>query len=89
MKMTVDMLVLAVGMKAASGNERLAASCDGVDIASNGFFSPVDLFTGSCLSKVPGVFYAGAATDPKTVGESIAEGALAAEKVVEYLKKAK
>ncbi len=88
MKMTVDMLVLAVGMKAASGNVRLAASRQGVSLASNGFFAPEDLFTGSVSSGTPGVFYAGTATAPKTVGESIAEGSMAAEKVVEYLKNA-
>ncbi len=86
MKMTVDMLVLVVGMKAASGNERLAASCEGVSLLSNGFLAPKDLFTGSVSSDAPGVFYAGTATAPKTIGESIAEGAMAAERVVEYLK---
>jgi heterodisulfide reductase subunit A len=86
MKMTVDMLVLAVGMKAASGNERLAASHDGVHTAPNGFLAPRDHFTGSVSSDAPGVFYAGAATAPKCIGESIAEGSMAAEKVVEYLK---
>ncbi len=89
MKMTVDMLVLAVGMKAAAGNERLAASCPGVRLAPSGFLAPRDLFTGSVSSDASGVFYAGAATAPKTIGESIAEGAMAAEKVVTYLKSAK
>ncbi len=86
MKMTVDMLVLIIGMKASSGNERLAASCVGVKTSPNGFFAPRDLFSGSVSSDAPGIFYAGAATAPKTIGESIAEGAMAAEKVVEYLK---
>jgi heterodisulfide reductase subunit A len=86
MKMTVDMLVLIVGMKAAGGNERLAASCPGVTLAPSGFVAPRDLFTGSVATGAPGVFVAGAATAPKTIGESIAEGAMAAERVVEYLK---
>jgi heterodisulfide reductase subunit A len=87
MKMTIDMLVLVVGMKAASGNERLAASCEGLNLAANGFFAPKDLFAGSVSSDAPGVFYAGTATAPKTIGESIAEGAMAAGQVVEYLKR--
>jgi heterodisulfide reductase subunit A len=100
MKMTVDMLVLIVGMKASSGNEKLAASKAGMaavsaagsgggaglELAPNGFFAPVDLFTGSVSSALPNLFYAGAATAPKTIGESIAEGAMAAERVVAYLK---
>jgi heterodisulfide reductase subunit A len=86
MKMTVDMLVLAVGMKAASENEKFAASCSGVHLAPSGFFAPRDLFTASVSSDAAGVFYAGAATAPKTIGESIAEGSMAAEKVIEYLK---
>jgi heterodisulfide reductase subunit A len=86
MKMTVDMLVLVVGMKAAAENGRVAASRKGLKLAANGFFAPVDLFTGSVSSGVPGVFYAGAATAPKTLGESMAEGAMAAGRVVEYLK---
>jgi heterodisulfide reductase subunit A len=89
MKMTVDMLVLIVGMKAASGNERLAASREGVRLAQSGFFAPKDLFAGSVSSEARGVFYAGAATAPKTIGESIAEGSMAAGKVVEYLKGAR
>lgn len=84
MKMTVDMLVLAVGMKASSSNE-IFARTRGVALAPNGFLAQVDPFTGIVSSGVPGVFYAGAATAPKTIGESIAEGAMAAEKVIEYL----
>ena len=89
MKMTVDMLVLTVGMKAASGNERLAASREGVGLAPNGFIAPEDMFTGSVSTGAAGVFVAGAATAPKTLGESIAEGSMAAEKVVEYFNGAK
>ncbi len=89
MKMTVDMLVLIVGMKAAGGNERIAASCPGVTLAANGFVAPRDLFTGSVETGAAGVFVAGAATAPKTIGESIAEGAMAAEQVVGYLKLSK
>jgi heterodisulfide reductase subunit A len=78
MKMTVDMLVLAVGMKAAQGF--------GLALAPSGFIAPADLFTGAVSTDVAGVFVAGTASAPKTVGESIAEGAMAAQRVVEYLK---
>jgi heterodisulfide reductase subunit A len=81
MKMTVDMLVLAVGMRAAATNGRL-----GLTLAPSGFFAPADLFAGCVESGATGVFFAGTATAPKTIGETIAEGAMAAEKVAEYLK---
>ncbi|MDR2894229.1 MAG: FAD-dependent oxidoreductase [Alistipes sp.] len=86
MKMTVDMVVLTVGMKAASCNERFAHSRGGVNLSPGGFFAPADLFAGCVSSGAAGVFYAGAATAPKTIGESIAEGVMAAERVAEYLK---
>lgn len=72
MKMTVDLLVLAVGMCGTA--------------PGGGFYRPRDLFRGSVLSDRPNVFYAGAATAPKTIGESIAEGIMAAERVIEYLR---
>jgi heterodisulfide reductase subunit A len=85
MKMTVDMLVLIVGMKAGDCNEKLAAENPALKLAENGFFAPTDLFTGCVLSGADNIFYAGAATAPKTIGESIAEGAMAAEKAAKYL----
>ncbi|MDR2912199.1 MAG: FAD-dependent oxidoreductase [Alistipes sp.] len=86
LKMSVDMVVLAVGMKAAAGNEKLAASCDGLSLAPSGFLAPRDMFTGCVSSGAAGVFYAGTATAPKTIGECIAEGAMAAQRAAEYLK---
>jgi heterodisulfide reductase subunit A len=85
MKMAVDMLVLAVGMKAGARNAAFAKT-GGLPLSPSGFYTPEDLFTGNVSSARPGLFYAGAATAPKTVGESLAEGAMAAERVKEYLK---
>ncbi len=79
MKMTVDMLVLIVGMKAGASL--------GLATAPSGFLLPKDLFLNSVCSDAENIFYAGAATAPKTIGESINEGSMAAEKVVEYLSK--
>lgn len=84
-KLTVDMLVLTVGMKAGAGNQRFART-EGVTLAPNGFIAPADLFAGNVSSGRQGLFYAGTVTAPKTIGESINEGALAAQRVVEYLK---
>ncbi len=84
LKMSVDMLVLIIGMRAGESNGRFA-QCPGVGCASNGFLAPADLFSGSVLSPVEGVFYAGTVTAPKNVGESMSEGAYAALRVAEYL----
>lgn len=85
MKMTVDMLVLAVGMKAGVTNQKIAKTAD-VTLSTSGFCAPIDLFAGNVSSGHPGLFYAGTVTAPKTIGESINEGAIAAERVREYLK---
>lgn len=85
LKMTFDALVLIVGMKASSSNGMFAHG-GGVALSSSGFLAPVDLFTGGVDSPVPGVFLAGAATAPKTIGQSIAEGAMAACRAVEYIR---
>jgi heterodisulfide reductase subunit A len=48
---------------------------------------PKDSFLHNVESNVNGVFYAGAVTAPKNVGESINEGTAAARAVVEWLEK--
>lgn len=85
MKMTVDMLVLIVGMKAGASNASFARS-GAVSLASNGFVAPADPFHGGVSSALPNLFYAGAVTAPKNIGESMNEGAMAAVRVSEYLK---
>ncbi len=85
LKMTVDMLVLIVGMKGNSRNDDFARS-GGLQVAGNGFLSPLDPFGGGTLSQAGNIFYAGAATAPKNIGESLHEATSAAAKVADYLK---
>lgn len=81
-KMTVDMLVLAVGMTAAGSNRRL-----GVGLQESGFIAPRDLFTGAVYSPdAENIFYAGCATAPKNIGETLNEAAAAAVKAAEFVK---
>lgn len=47
--------------------------------------APRDLFLGNVSSGVEGIFYAGTVTAPKNIGESLNEGAAAADAVAEYL----
>lgn len=84
LKMTVDMLVLAVGMVSAKSNEQFAEN-KAIDLYESGFIRPKDQFTGNVSSGGKNIFYAGTVTAPKNVGESINEGIAAAYKVSQYL----
>ncbi len=86
LRMSVDMLVLLVGMRAGDTNPAFEAS--GLRRAESGFMAPRDLFLGNVRSGVEGIFYAGAVTAPKNIGETINEGYAAADAVLDYLKQA-
>lgn len=85
LKMTVDMLVLLVGMSANYENEALASTA-GLSLAPNGYFKANDSFLGVVRSEREGIFFAGAATAPKSLADTLAEAALTASAVDEYLK---
>lgn len=84
LKMSIDMLVLLVGMRANDDNASLAASA-GLALAPNGFMQNKDPFTGAVRSQREGVFYAGAVTAPKSLADTLAEASMAADAVVDYL----
>ena len=77
LRMSVDMLVLLVGMRANDDNAALAAGA-GLNRAPSGFMAPRDLFLENVCSNVDGIFYAGAVTAPKNIGETLNEGIAAA-----------
>lgn len=85
LKMTVDMLILIVGMKGGGCNAEFAKS-GGLTVADNGFMQPRDVFFGNVLSEKDGLFYAGTVTAPKNIGESLNEAMAVAERVASYLK---
>ncbi len=85
LKISVDMLILLIGMRANDSN-RLFAQTAGLEQSESGFMAPRDMFLGNVCSNVSGVFYAGAVTAPKNVGESINEGSAVAAAVADYLK---
>ncbi len=86
LKIGVDMLVLLIGMKANDLNQTLVEECN-LQAQPSGFMRAKDSFLHNVESNVGGVFYAGAVTAPKNVGESINEGISAAHAVVEWLEK--
>ena len=86
LKLGVDMLVLLVGMRSNDMNATLEAD-SGLKCQPSGFMQPKDSFAGNVESNVEGIFYAGAVTAPKNVGESINEGTAAAMAAAEWLAK--
>ena len=85
LRMTVDMLVLLVGMSANYDNPKIAASA-GLTLASNGYFKARDSFLGVVRSERDGIFFAGTATAPKSLADTLAEASLTASAVDAYLK---
>lgn len=77
LKMGIDMLVLLVGMRSNDDNPSLE-STSGLRCQPSGFMQPKDSFIGNVESNVEGIFYAGAVTAPKNIGESLNEGTAAA-----------
>lgn len=88
LKMSIDMLVLLVGMRANDDVRSLAASAD-LAVAPNGFMQSVDPFMGAVRSQRRGIFYAGAVTAPKSLADTLAEASMAADAVVDYLNETK
>lgn len=86
LRMTVDLLVLAVGMSAGRSNEGFAQSNSALMRYKSGYMQPYDLYYDNVSSGVPDVFYAGAVTAPKSVGEAMNEGTAAAHKAAQFLK---
>lgn len=84
LKVTLDLLVLMSGMcNSASGKE--TASLIGLLPAEDGFFETKDSIVGTIDSSKKGIFYAGAATGPKTLPETLNEARAAALSVNNYL----
>ena len=83
LRMSVDMLILLVGMRANDDNATLNSD---LSRAPSGFMAPRDHFLHHVESNVEGIFYAGTVTSPKNIGETLDEAAAAADAVAEYLK---
>ena len=73
-----------VGMRANDDNAALAAGA-GLNRAPSGFMAPRDLFLENVCSNVDGIFYAGAVTAPKNIGETLNEGIAAADAAARYV----
>ena len=81
MRLTVDLLVLMVGME---GNSDLAEVA-GLKIGCDRFYATAHQQYSNNASHREGIFLAGAATGPKAIMESITDGRSAAAEMVSFL----
>ena len=88
LRMSVDMLVLLVGMRANDDNAAIAESA-GLTLAPSGFMHSRDMFLDNVASEREGIFLAGTVSSPKSIGETLNEGIAAADRITEYLNNAK
>lgn len=88
LRMSVDMLVLLVGMRANDDNVTIAASA-GLTLAPSGFMRSRDMFLDNVASEREGIFLAGTVSSPKSIGETLNEGIAAADRIAEYLNRTK
>lgn len=86
-KVTLDLLVLMAGMVCGSDTASLASMLR-IPVDSDGFFKSRNNISAIAQSPLPGIFYAGACTGPKTIPETLAEADSAALDIDSFLKKA-
>lgn len=88
LRMTLDLMVLMVGMEASEGS-RKAAQHLSLPLASNGFLQPADPHSGTNLTTTPGVFLAGCSTSPMNLTDTLTDARSAAATITAYLRKQK
>lgn len=81
MRLTVDLLVLMVGME---GNSELAEVA-GLNVGCDHFYTTAHQQYSNNASDHKGIFLAGAATGPKAIMESITDGRSAASEIAAFL----
>jgi Heterodisulfide reductase, subunit A and related polyferredoxins len=81
MRLTVDLLVLMVGME---GNSELAEVA-GLTLGCDRFYATAHLQYSNNHSARSGIFLAGAATGPKAIMESITDGRSAAAEIASFV----
>lgn len=84
LKLTVDMLVLMVGMEPSQAGTVIAKKTN-LNIGSDRFFDPLNEYDKKNLTHFEGIFLAGACTGPKTIPDTLADARAAAVEVMEYL----
>lgn len=84
LKMTLDMMVLMVGMEASEGSRKTAGSLN-LPLASNGFIQTKDAHYDNNLTNVDGVFIAGCSSAPMNLTDTLADARSATLNIISYL----
>ncbi len=84
LRMSLDLMVLMVGMEAAAGSGTLAGSVQ-IPLYPNGFIRPADPHTGTNLTARPGIFTAGSCTSPMNLTDTLTDARSAAWQIKKWL----
>lgn len=84
LKMNVDLLVLMVGFVPSEGTKEIGRML-GLEYGVNRFFKTCDQHTLTNVSNIPGVFFAGACTAPKTITNTVTDARAAAATIATWL----
>lgn len=84
LRMSVDLLVLMVGMVPSEGSKKIGRML-GLNFGANGFFKSQDQHSLSPVSNIPGVFFTGCCVSPRTINNVFADSRSAALMAASYL----
>lgn len=88
LKMSLDLMVLMVGMEASTGS-RQTAKLLGLPTASNGFIQALDPHAGTNRTQQAGIFLAGCSTSPMNLTDTLTDARSAAFTIHQYLNHSK
>ena len=86
LRMTLDMMVLLVGMESSEGSRQMADTL-GLNLAPNGFIKSQDPHYRNNNTNVEGVFVAGCGSAPMNLTDTLADARSAAMNIIEYIKR--
>ena len=84
LKLTVDLLVLMIGKRAAVCNKTFADNLD-IPLNESGFLQAKDDFYNNTATRHDNVFIIGTSLAPKTVGEALNDASMASTRIYDYL----
>lgn len=84
-KMTLDLMVLMVGIESSAGGRSMAARL-GLPLAPNGFIQVDDPHYGNNRTSIGGVFVAGCSSAPMNLTDTLADARSAALEIISYLR---
>ncbi|MCR9012852.1 FAD-dependent oxidoreductase [Gabonibacter chumensis] len=85
LRMTLDMMVLLIGMESSEGNRYMAQAL-GLELAPNGFIKSQDPHYRNNLTNKEGIFIAGCSGAPMNLTDTLADARSAATHILEYVK---